>query len=378
MMVKVLIYAYATGVFSSRQIARKLKTDVALRMLAAGNFPKHRTVCEFRRRHLTDFKALFVMVVALARETGLASFGKLSIDGTKVRANASKRKAMSYGRMQLEEQRLKDEIAALVRAAGAADTAENMRLGREVRGDELPAELRRREDRLAAIEAAKARLEAKQRAADDARGRQPGQDRNPKGGPPYKRAYGEPDEKAQSNFTDPGSGIMKTSSEGFQQSYNVQVAVDGEHQLVVATEVTANASDQGRVPMSFDAVKEMFAAQPETVLADAGYCNEGDLAELETQGIDAYVATGREGRTATTRDLEKHPATGRMIEKLATEAGRAAYAERKWLSEAPCGWIKHVLGFRRFSLRGLAKVQGEWDLVCLALNVKRLQPLLTT
>ena len=171
---------------------------------------------------------------------------------------------------------------------------------------------------------------------------------------------------------------MKTSSEGFQQCYNVQVAVDGEHQLVVATEVTANGSDQGGVPMLLDAVKETFDAQPETVLADAGYCNERDLAELETRSINAYVATGREGKTAATRDLEKHPATGRMIKKLTTEEGRAAYAERKWLSEAPYGWIKHVLGFRRFSLRGLANVQGEWDLVCLALNVKRLQPLLTT
>ena len=214
MMVKVLIYAYATGVFSSRGVARKLEEDVAFRMLAAGNFPQHRTVCEFRRRHLEDFKTLFVEVVRLARELGLASFGKLSIDGTKVRANASKHKAMSYGRMQEEERRLVGEIEALLAAAGDADAAEDARLGADERGDDLPSELRRREDRLAAIRAAKARLEAAQRAADDARGRQPGQDRNPKGGPPYKRAYGEPDEKAQSNFTDPESGIMKTSSEG--------------------------------------------------------------------------------------------------------------------------------------------------------------------
>ena len=194
MLVKVLIYAYATGVFSSRKIAKKLEEDVAFRVLAAGNFPQHRTICEFRRRHLADFKRLFVEVVGLARELGLAGLGKLSIDGTKVRANASKRKAMSYGRMQEEERRLVGEIEALLRSADATDVAEDVRLGREVRGDELPAELRRREDRLAAIRAAKARLEAAQRAADDARGRQPGQTRNPKGGRPYKRAYGEPDE----------------------------------------------------------------------------------------------------------------------------------------------------------------------------------------
>ena len=376
MMVKVLLYAYATGVFSSRRVARKLEEDVAFRVLAAGNFPQHRTLCEFRRRHLEDFQALFVEVVRLAQELGLARLGKLSIDGTKVRANASKRKAMSYDRMQEEEQRLESEIDALLRKADAVDEAEDTRLGAEVRGDDLPAELHRREARLAAIQAAKARLEAKQRAADDARGRQPGQDRNPKGGRPYKRAYGEPDEKAQSNFTDPESSIMKTSSEGFQQCYNAQAAVDAEHQLVVATDLTANASDQGELPVLLDAVKETFDAQPETVLADAGYCNERDLKDLEKRGVDGYVAPGREGKQAATRDLEAHPATGRMMEKLATPAGRTAYAERKWLSEAPYGWIKHALGFRRFSLRGLAKVRCEWDLVCLALNVKRLHVLM--
>ena len=236
--------------------------------------------------------------------------------------------------------------------------------------------MRRREARLAAIREAKERLEAAARAADDARGRQPGQDRNPKGGPPYKRAYGEPDEKAQSNFTDPESSIMKTSNEGFQQCYNAQVAVDAEQQLVVATDLTANASDQGELPVLLDAVKATFDVQPATVLADAGYCNERDLTDLEKRGVDGYVAPGREGKQTATRDLEKHPATGRMVEKLATPAGRATYAERKWLSEAPYGWIKHVLGFRRFSLRGLAKVRCEWDLVCLALNVKRLHVLI--
>ena len=186
--------------------------------------------------------------------------------------------------------------------------------------------------------------EAAARAADAARGRQPGQDRNPKGGPPYKRAYGEPDEKAQSNFTDPESSIMKTSNEGFQQCYNAQVTADAEHQLVVATDLTANASDQGELPVLLDAVKETFDAQPETVLADAGYCNERDLTDLEKRGVDGYVAPGREGKQTATRDLKAHPATGRMVEKLATPAGRTAYAERKWLSEAPNGWIKHRAG----------------------------------
>ena len=376
MMVKVLLYAYATGVFSSRKVARKLEEDVAFRMLAAGNFPQHRTVCEFRRRHLEDFKALFVEVVRLSQELGLARFGKLSIDGTKVRANASKRKAMATAGCRRRNgawkarsrrccRRLKTRTWRRTRVWAPRCAATSCRRSCGVGKSGWRRSRRRRRV-----------WRRTQRAADDARGRQPGQDRNPKGGPPYKRAYGEPDEKAQSNFTDPESGIMKTSGEGFQQCYNAQVAVDAEHQLVVATELTANASDQGELPVLLDAVKETFDAQPATVLADAGYCNERDLTDLEKRGIDGYVAAGREGKQAATRDLKEHPATGRMVEKLATPAGRAAYAERKWLSEAPNGWIKHVLGFRRFSLRGLAKVRCEWDLVCLALNVKRLQVLM--
>ena len=382
MMVKVLIYAYATGTFSSRKMAKRLEEDVAFRMLAAGNFPKHRTLCEFRKRHLGDFRAVFAEVVLLARALGLAGLGRVSVDGTKVRANASKRKAMSYGRMVKEEPRLEEEIRALkaeiealVEKAEAVDEAEDERYGEEARGDELPEELKRREDRLAAIQAAKARLEAEQSAMDDARGRKPGQKRNPKGGQPYKRKYGEPDEKAQSNFTDPESRIMKTSSEGFQQSYNAQMAVEGENQLVVGAEVTDNASDQGQLVPMVDAVAETCGETPEQVLADAGYCNEPDLQALKERDIDGYVALGREGGTAAAVDADEHPAKARMAEKLESDEGRRRYARRKWMAEAPVGWIKEVMGFRRFSFRGLEKVQAEWTLVCLALNVKRMHTL---
>ena len=375
MMVKVLIYAYATGVFSSRAIARKLEEDVAFRVLGAGNFPRHRTICEFRRRHLEDFKRMFVEVVRLAREMGVVRFGTLSVDGTKVRANASKRKAMSYGRMVKEAARLKEEIQQLLAQAGAVDAEEDGRYGEEMRGDELPAELERREKRLAAIEQAKARLEAAQRAADDARGRKPGQDRPPKQGRPYKRAYGEPEPKAQSNFTDPESQIMKTSTEGFQQCYNAQTVVDETHQIIVATDVEANASDQGQLLPLLDEVNDTFGAKPEVVLADAGYCNEADLVALEQRGIDAHVALGREGKAQAGVDPQRRAATHRMGEKLASEKGRAQYAKRKWISEAPNGWIKEVLGFRRFSVRGVEKVRSEWHLVCLALNIKRMREL---
>ncbi len=375
MMLKLLIYGYATGVFSSRGIARRLEEDVAFRVLGAGNFPSHRTICEFRRRHLEDFRRLFAEVVALAREMGVANFGKLSVDGTKVRANASKRKAMSYGRMLAEERRLEGEIEALVERARETDAAEDARFGEAFRGDELPAELRRREDRLAAIAAARERLEARQREADEARGRKPGMKRNPRGGRPYKRDYGEPDEKAQDNFTDPESRIMNTSQEGFQQCYNAQLAVEGANQLIVAAEVSPSASDQGHLVTLLDDVEATHGERPATVLADAGYCNEADLATLEDRGVDGHVALGREGRSEVAADAEKHPAKARMAAKLATAAGRAQYAQRKWLSEAPHGWIKEALGFRRFSLRGLDKVRGEWDLVCLALNIRRLRGL---
>ena len=375
MMVKVLVYGYATGTFSSRKLAKKLEEDIAFRMLAAGNFPQHRTLCEFRRRHLKDFRAVFAEVVRLARTMGLAGLGRMSVDGTKVRANASKRKAMSYGRMAREERRLQAEIAGLLEEAEAVDAAEDARYGEEVRGDELPDELKRREDRLAAIREAKARLEAEQRARDDARGRKPGQKRNPKVGRPYKREYGEPEEKAQSNFTDPESRIMKTSSEGFQQSYNAQMAVEGENQLVVGTAVTDNASDQGQLVPMVDAVAETCGETPAQVLADTGYCNEPDLQALKERDIDGYVALGREGGTAPAVDADEHPAKARMAEKLESEEGRRRYARRKWMAEAPVGWIKEVMGFRRFSFRGLEKVQAEWTLVCLALNVKRLHTL---
>ena len=372
MMVKILIYAYATGVFSSRAIARKLEEDVAFRVLAAENFPQHRTICEFRRRHLEDFERMFVEVVRVAREMGVVRFGTLSVDGTKVRANASKRKAMSYGRMLKEEARLKEEIQGLLDKAGAVDSQEDERYGEPVRGDELPAELQRREQRLAAIQEAKARLEAAQRSADDARGRKPGQDRPRGGGRPYKRAYGEPKPSAQSNFTDPESQIMKTSTERYQQCYNAQMVVDEAHQLIVATDVGAQASDQGQLLPLLDEVSETFGVEPEGVLADAGYCNEADLVTLEQRDIDAHVALGREGK-AQAVDPHTRPATHRMGEKVASEKGRVQYAKRKWISEAPNGWIKEVLGFRRFSMRGLEKVRGEWHLVCLALNIKRMR-----
>ena len=277
--------------------------------------------------------------------------------------------------MLKEEARLQEEIQRLLNNAGAADGEEDERYGEQMRGDELPAELERREQRLTAIQEAKARLEAAQGEADDARGRQSGQDRNPKGGLPYQRAYGEPEPKAQSNFTDPESQIMKTSTEGFQQRYNAQIVVAEAHQIIVATDVVAQASDRERMLPWLDGVSERFGAEPQVVLADAGYCNEADLAALEQRGIAGHVALGREGKAQAAAQARTRPATHCMGEKLASDEGRAQYAKRKWIPAAPNGWSKEVPGFRRFSLCGVEKVRGEWHLLCLALNIKRLREL---
>ncbi len=370
MMLKVLIYGYATGVFSSRRLAQKLHEDVAFRVLASGNFPAHRTLCEFRKRHLGDFEAIFVQIVRIAAEVGLVKLGTLAVDGSKVKANASKHKAMSYGRMQEEEKRLLKEIRSLTKRAQRVDDQEDRRHGRESTGQELPAEVARRRTRLATIQAAKARLEARQREADRARGRHDDDDRRPPGGrgSSFKRAFGEPDEKAQDNFTDPDSRIMKSQG-GFSQCYNGQIAVDGESHLVVANGVTQSASDSAQLIPMLEQVEQNTGRLPQEALADAGYGAEENLHYLDDHGIDGYIAQGRERKSPaqTTKPLR-----AKMARKLKTERGQRAYRKRKHIAEPPFGWIKSGLGFRSFSLRGLAKVSAEWNLVCLALNLRRL------
>lgn len=371
LMVKVLVYAYASGVFSSRKIAKRLEEDVAFRVLAAGNFPAHRTIREFRQVHLKAFSALFVRVVQLAREAGLVKLGRVGIDGTKVKANASKRKAMSYGRMRAEEARLKAEIAALLKQAEAEDRREDQRYGKDARGDTLPQALQRREARLQAIQAAKARLEARQREADHEAGRdEDDPTRGPKGGR-CKRAFGVPEDWAQDNFTDPESRIMKTA-DGFQQGYNAQAAVDEDSRLVVATALSANGSDNHQLLPMIDAIERNLGAAPAMTLADAGYASEANFAALEARRLAACIALGRENKDAGGIDADRRPATHRMAQRIATEDGKDHYRRRKFISEPPFGWIKQALGFRQFSLRGLAAVTGEWNLVCLALNLRRL------
>jgi len=376
MMVKVLLYGYATGTFSSRKLAKKLEEDVALRVLGAGNFPAHRTICEFRQRHLKEFQELFVELVRIARETGMIRLGTVAVDGAKVKANASKHKAMSYKRMKKGDKRLRREIEQLTEEASRVDAEEDRIYGEDRRGDELPEELRRREDRLAKIEAAMERLKQRQAEEDRGKGCHEGDDRkSPRGGPNFKREFGEPKEKAQENFTDPDSRIMMSKG-SFQQCYNSQIAVDDGSQLIVATGVTQSAADNPQLLKLVEQTQKNTKRRPRRLLADAGYRDEESFRVLETKGIEAYISLGREDKKAAQEPTPELPASWRMHEKLKTEGGRAQYKRRKAIVEPVFGWVKQVLGFRRFSLRGIEKVSGEWDLVCLAVNLKRMNRLI--
>lgn len=376
MMIKVLVYAYASGVFSSRKIAKRLEEDVAFRVLAAGNFPAHRTLREFRRAHLTEFAALFVQIVQLAREAGLVTLGRVGIDGTKVKANASKHKAMSYRRMSERERALKTEIEALAHRAEAEDEAEDDQYGADRRGDELPQELARREQRLETIRAAKARLEARQREQDGEAGRHVDDDGNTRGssGKRCQRAFGQVPDKAQDNFTDPESRIMKTAH-GFDQCYNAQAAVDEDSQLILATEVGNNASDSQRLIPVIEATERNTGATPDMTLADAGYASEANFQALEARHVPACVSLAKRNGRLPKRDPDTHPATHRMADRMATPEGKEHYRRRKVIPEPVFGWVKQAIGFRTFSLRGLDKVTGEWNLVCLATNLRRMHRL---
>jgi len=373
MMLKILIYAYATGTFSSRRIAQKIEEDVAYRVLAAGNFPQHRTICDFRREHLQRFIELFKQVVQIAKNSGLVKLGRVAIDGTKIKANASKHKAMSYDRMKQEEKRLENEIAELIKQAERTDRQEDQEYGSDQRGDELPQELQRRESRLKKIREAKKRLEERQAEEDRQKGRHEGDGGRPEGkkGQPFKKEFGQPREKAQDNFTDPESRIMKAGN-AFEQSYNAQACVDEEHQIIVAVGVTNSAADNAQLIPMIEATEAVVEQIPGQILADAGYRSEANFEHLERNNIDSVIAMGREGKPDKVPVSTANQATLRMKEKLKTADGAAAYRRRKVIVEPVFGWIKRVLGFRQFSFRGLTRNNAEWHLVCLAMNLRRM------
>ena len=371
-MLSLLIYGYCTGVFSSRKIAAQIEDSIAFRVIAAGLSPKHRTICRFREENLEEFQGLFVQVVQVAREAGLVKMGTIAIDGSKVKANASKHKAMSYERMLLTEGKLRSEIRKLTQAARDQDTLEDQAFGPDFRGDELPAELSRRQTRLETIKAAKKRLEERKaaeaeakRAAETKEGEEP----------ESKAECVRPEPRDQENFTDPDSRIMPTSGKSFEQCYNAQIAVDAQAQIVVAASVSQSPKDSG---LLIPVVNEAFTntgEMPKRALADAGYRKESDLEQLEELGVDGYVSMGREGKSAR-QPSENCPCSQAMQRKLATKRGRAIYKKRKSIVEPAFGWLKRVLGFRAFSLRGRSKVAGEWSLVCMALNIRRMATLM--
>jgi transposase len=362
MLTKVLVYAYCVGIFSSRRIQRRLAEDVGFRVLAAGNQPDFRTIADFRKTHLTALTGFFEQVLRLAREMGAPHLGRVALDGSKVKANASKHKAMSYKRMGEKQRQLRAEVAQLLAQAEAADTAEDTQFGTNRGGDDLPAELHRRESRLQRIREAKRVLKA--RAQEEAVA----------AGQPAESA--KPDPKAQYNFTDPESRIMK-GPDGFVQAYNVQVAVD-DLQLIVGQAVTQETNDKRQLLPMITVIERQSGDTPTQLLADAGYCSDPNLTAIADTPIDAYISTRKQTHGERPGPCPRGPlpqtATiiDRMSRKLHTQAGAAVYAARKAIVEPVIGQIKQARGFRQFLLRGFEKVQGEWSLVCTTHNILKL------
>ena len=373
MMLKVLIYSYCRGIFSSRKIAEAIDELVPLRYLAAGNRPSHRTIARFRLENLEHFESVFVQVVQIAQQAGLVKMGTIAIDGSKVKANASKHKAMSYGRMKEKEKVLRKEIRRMTELARTTDEAEDGEFGPDFRGDELPEEVQRRKDRLKTIKEAKKRLEEAQVQEDAESGRGEYHEQTGRGRKP-ERPKGVPEDKKQSNFTDPESRIMKTSL-GFEQCYNSQIAVDSTEQIIVAANVGQCAADSRELIPTEEEAEKNTGQKPELVLADAGYKSEENFRALEKKKIKGLISMGKEGRSANPG--KAGPASARMAAKLRTKHGRKRYKKRKAIVEPVFGWIKQVVGFRSFSLRSLAKVGAEWNLICLATNLRRMHGRMT-
>ena len=366
MMVKILVYSYCVGVFSSRRMEKRLVEDVAFRVLAAGNEPDFRTLSDFRKIHLKALEGLFQQVLRLALEVGALKLGRVALDGSKVKANASKHKAMSYGRMEETEKRLRKEVRELLKQAEAVDEEEDKRYGRECQGEELPEELQRRETRIARIREAKKALEerAREKAESEKKDDQ----------------EAKPESKAQYNFTDPESRILK-GSDAFVQGYNTQVAVEPTLQLIVGQRVTQAANDKQQMVPLIEVVQEQSGQKPEEVLADSGYCSEENLKYLAKRRMEGFVATEKQKHGERNEPCKRGPLpkgasrVERMKRKLQTKVGAAVYASRKYIVEPVFGQIKQARGFRQFLLRGLEKVRGEWALVCMTHNLLKFHKL---
>jgi transposase len=397
MMTCLLLYAYCVGLFSSRKIAQACERNLAFLAIVGTERPDFRTISLFRKNHLDAFADVFVQILRLAQAAGLVRLGTIAVDGTKMQGNASRHKAMSYGYMTKEVGRLRAEIDALLKQAEDVDAADEAVLGTR-RGDELPEELRRRQDRLDVIEAAMKRLEAEAKATADAERQRRAEEDAERQGTGKKRRGREPGpivetpaDKAQTNFTDPELSIMKMANKGWEYCGNAQASVDGAFQIIVACDVTDQCNDkQQAAPMAAATRAELDAAgiapgrddtgaRPLIPAAlDTGYFSEAAVAALEGEGFDPHIATERQRHhvalPASATEPVTSPATAkeRMRAKLGTESGRAVYAQRKTIVEPVFGQIKEARGFRRFLLRGLAKVRGEWRLVCLTHNLLKI------
>ena len=393
MMVCLLLYAYCVGVFSSRKIALACERNLAFMAIVGQERPDFRTISDFRTQHLEAFKDVFVQVVRLAAEAGLVKLGNVSTDGTKIQGNASRHKAMSYGYMKKEVERLREEIEALVTAAYQHDEAEEAALGSR-RGDELPAELTRREERVAKIEEAMRRLEAEakaeadaeraRRAEADAERRRTGQKRRGKVPKPIEET---PDDKAQLSFTDPELQIMRMPNKGWDYCGNAQASVDGAWQIILACDVTDATNDkQQAAPLAQATLATLVQAGIEPpkdesgdgqlipATLDNGYYSERAVQALEDLGFDPYIAPGRQKHHEPEAEASAAPTTvkERMAAKVRTPAGKAVYARRKVIVEPVFGQIKEARGVRRFLLRGLQNIRGEWRLVCLTHNLLKI------
>jgi transposase len=360
MMTKILVYGYCVGVFSSRRIQKRLVEDVAFRVLAAGNEPDFRTIADFRKLHLKGLEALFQQMLRLTLETGTMKLGRVALDGSKVKGNASKHKAISYGRTKETEKRLREEVRQLLNQAEATDREEDSRYGRDRRGDELPEELRRRETRIARIREAKHALEERAREQAKSEGKDPEE--------------AQPTKKAQYNFSDPESRMLK-GSDGFVQGYNTQIAVEPVFQLIVGQRVTQAANDKQQMVPLIEEIEEQSGQKPKGVLADNGYCSDENLKYLARKRMEGLVATGKQKHSQRREPCRRGPLpreasrVERMKRKLETKVGAAVYATRKFIVEPVFGQIKQARGFRQFLLRGIEKVRGEWALICMTHNI---------
>ena len=380
MMTALLLYAYCQGVYSSRRIAAACEQRVDFMAVTVLQQPDFRTISDFRKRHLAALGGLFVQVLALCEQAGLVKLGHVALDGTKIKANASKHKAMSYGRMKQREPELAAEVQQWLEQAAAEDAAEDEALGRERRGDELPEWVTNRQKRQAKIQEAMAALEAEAAAAAS-----PAVSEPEPGPPPADDAGGDeqaadpppavPPDKAQRNFTDPESRIMKTPN-GFEQAYNAQAAVDADSQVIVAAGLTNAGNDKQQLAPMAAQIETNTGRTPKEMSVDNGYCSDDNLAELERRGIRGYVATGRQKHGTASATGKGTGRSGSRVQKMARRlkqgGHRSRYRLRKQTVEPVFGQIKGARGFRQFHLRGLTKVADEWQLICLAHNLLKL------